>query len=64
MLSQIIYNMFPIGEITCPTKYFDDASSINLSRSITCGLGVLKTSIQHFLQRIGLFTFSIYENEQ
>ena len=63
MLSQIIYNKFPIGEITCPTKYFDDASSINLSRSITCGLGVLKTSIQHFLQRTNLIHFSIYRNE-
>lgn len=64
MLSQIIYKRFPIGEITCPTKYFDDASSINLSRSITYGFGVLSTSFKHLLQRSGLASFSIYENEK
>lgn len=64
MLSQIIYKRFPIGEITCPTKYFDDASSINFKRSVTYGLGVLSTSFKHFLQRVGLATFSIYDNEK
>lgn len=64
MLSQIIYKRFPIGEITCPTKYFDDASSINLSRSITYGFGVLSTSFKHLLQRSGIASFSIYENEK
>jgi glycosyltransferase involved in cell wall biosynthesis len=44
-LSQIIYHGFRIGEISCPTKYFEEASSINLQRSITYGLGVLKTSL-------------------
>lgn len=51
MLAQICYKGYEIAEITCPTKYFDDASSINLKRSITYGLGVLKTSIQYFLAR-------------
>ena len=60
-LAQIFYNGFEIAEITCPTKYFDDASSINFSRSTTYGLGVLKTSLQYFLAKtmklkIGLFT--------
>jgi len=64
MLSQIIYKRFPIGEITCPTKYFDDASSINFKRSVTYGFGVLSTSFKHFLQRIGLATFSIYVNDK
>jgi glycosyltransferase involved in cell wall biosynthesis len=50
MLSQIIYAGYDIAEITCPTKYFKEASSINFSRSVTYGLGVLKVSIRHRLQ--------------
>ena len=61
MLSQIFYVGFEIGEITCPTKYFEEASSINFSRSSTYGLGVLATSLKHFLQRMGLGKFKIYE---
>ncbi|HRX28902.1 MAG TPA: glycosyltransferase family 2 protein, partial [Saprospiraceae bacterium] len=45
MLSQVVYKDFEIGEITCPTKYFEEASSINLTRSIKYGLGVLRVSI-------------------
>ncbi|HRK06067.1 MAG TPA: glycosyltransferase family 2 protein [Chlorobiota bacterium] len=54
MLSQIIMAGFPIGEVTCPTKYFDDASSINFRRSTIYGFGVLAVSFQHFLHRLGL----------
>lgn len=61
MLSQIFYAGFEIGEITCPTKYFEEASSINFSRSSTYGLGVLATSLKHFLQRMGIAKFRIYE---
>ena len=60
MLSQIFYAGFPIAEITCPTKYFEEASSINLKRSTEYGLGVLKVSVMHFLQRIGLANFRMY----
>lgn len=60
MLSQIIYADFDIGEVTCPTKYFDEASSINFQRSMKYGLGVLGVSIKHFLQRIGLGSFKLY----
>lgn len=63
MLSQIIYAGFPIGEITCPTKYFPEASSINLYRSSVYGFGVLLVSFKHFLQRIGLAKFAIYSNK-
>ena len=59
MLSQIIYKDFEIAEITCPTKYFEEASSINLSRSITYGLGVLSTSFKHFFTRIGLYNWKL-----
>ncbi len=60
MLSQIFMAGFQIAEVTCPTKYFEEASSINFSRSVTYGLGVLKVSFIHFLQRIGLGNFTIY----
>jgi len=59
MLSQIVYKQYEIAEITCPTKYFEEASSINLSRSITYGLGVLSTSIKHFFTRIGVIKWKL-----
>ncbi|MBK6859946.1 MAG: glycosyltransferase family 2 protein [Saprospiraceae bacterium] len=60
MLSQIIYKKFAIAEISCPTKYFDEASSINFKRSVTYGMGVLGVSLKHFLQRKGIMRFEIY----
>jgi glycosyltransferase involved in cell wall biosynthesis len=54
MLSQIIMKDFEIAEVTCPTKYFDDASSINFRRSTIYGFGVLWTSVQHRLHKMGL----------
>lgn len=62
MLSQIIYAGFHIGEVTCPTKYFEEASSINFARSTKYGLGVLRVSVSHLLQRLGLARFAIYES--
>jgi glycosyltransferase involved in cell wall biosynthesis len=61
MLAQIIYADYDIAEITCPTKYFPEASSINLKRSIKYGFGVLGVSLQHFLQRTGLGKFKIFK---
>lgn len=61
MLSQIVYAGFDIAEVTCPTKYFEEASSINFVRSSQYGLGVLHVSFCHFLQRIGLAKFKMYE---
>ncbi len=61
MLSQIIYFDYEIAEITCPTRYFEEASSINLQRSITYGLGVLKVSIVHRLCKWGLMKSKMYE---
>lgn len=54
MLAQIFYKGFEIGEITCPTKYFEEASSINLKRSSIYGLGVIKVSLQYRLAKWGL----------
>jgi glycosyltransferase involved in cell wall biosynthesis len=61
MLSQIIYAGFPIAEVTCPTKYFEEASSINLPRSIKYGLGVMKVSFIHLFQRMGLIKHPLYK---
>lgn len=60
MLAQIFAYQFEIGEITCPTKYFDDAFSINLSRSIKYGLGVLNVSFLFFLKRIKIYNHPIF----
>jgi len=62
VLSQIIYAGYDIAEVTCPTKYFAEASSINFGRSVVYGMGVLKVSVQHFLQRMGLASFRRYRN--
>ncbi len=61
MLAQIWYAGFEIAEITCPTKYFDDASSINLKNSTIYALGVLKTSLQFRLQKWGMGKFSFLD---
>jgi glycosyltransferase involved in cell wall biosynthesis len=60
MLAQAIYFGFRVGEISCPTKYFEDASSINFRRSIVYGLGVLATSLRFRLQRWGLLRSRIF----
>jgi hypothetical protein len=57
MLAQIFFAGYEIAEITCPTKYFEEASSINFKRSSIYGLGVLKTSFQYFLQKKGIANF-------
>lgn len=61
MLSQLVYADFEIAEVTCPTKYFDEASSINFRRSVVYGLGVLRVSVKHWLQRMGLASFALYK---
>ena len=60
MLSQIIYAGYDIAEVTCPTKYFEEASSINFRRSAKYGMGVLRVSFYHFLQRTGMAKFKMY----
>jgi glycosyltransferase involved in cell wall biosynthesis len=54
MLAQIHWQGYTIAEITCPTKYFAEASSINLRRSITYGIGCLWTALEYRLARMGL----------
>ncbi len=60
MLSQIIYLNYEIAEVTCPTKYFEEASSINLKRSIVYGLGVLGVSLKHCFCKWGFMKDKMY----
>jgi glycosyltransferase involved in cell wall biosynthesis len=61
MLTQIFYWGYEIGEISCPAKYFDDASSINFRRSLKYGLGVLSNSILYRLNKWKLLKSKIYQ---
>lgn len=63
MIAQIFDAGFEIGEVTCPTKYFDEASSINLKRSIQYGIGVLKVSWGYFFKKLGLYNSKIYQHK-
>jgi glycosyltransferase involved in cell wall biosynthesis len=61
MLSQIFYQGYDIAEITCPTLYFEEASSINFSRSLKYGLGVLGVSFLHLFNKHGIVKSEIYK---
>ncbi len=61
MLSQIIFHGFHIAEISCPTKYFKEASSINFRRSVKYGMGVLRVSLSHLFTKWGIYKGSIYQ---
>jgi glycosyltransferase involved in cell wall biosynthesis len=60
MLAQIFYAGFDVAEVTCPTKYFDEASSINFIRSLKYGLGCLWVSVQYALQKLGVTNNPIF----
>lgn len=62
VISQIFMAGFPIGELTCPTHYFEEASSIHLGASIRYGLGVVRVSVQHLLHRMGVLKLKRYEH--
>ncbi len=63
MLAQALYAGYEFGEVSCPTAYFEEASSINFRRSVRYGLGVLVVSLQFFLQRHGLARFAIFDED-
>jgi glycosyltransferase involved in cell wall biosynthesis len=63
MLAQIIFFGFRIGEISCPTRYFAEASSLNFRRSLQYGFGVLATSLMFRLQKLHLARFDIFREE-
>jgi glycosyltransferase involved in cell wall biosynthesis len=64
LLAQIIYSDYDIGEISCPTEYSNESSSINFPDSIVYGLGVIKVSIQFFLQKSMAFHFRLFEGSR
>jgi glycosyltransferase involved in cell wall biosynthesis len=64
MISQIFYAGFDIAEVTCPTKYFPEASSINFTRSMKYGMGVLGVSFRHFFNKLGIMKSEIYKSKQ
>jgi hypothetical protein len=61
MLAQIFYAGYDIAEVTCPTKYFKEASSINLQRSVVYGLGVLGVTLEYALQKAGVAKFKKFK---
>ncbi|MDD5759714.1 MAG: glycosyltransferase family 2 protein [Desulfobulbaceae bacterium] len=64
MLAQILWQGYTIAEVSCPTKYFAEASSINLSRSITYGLGCLKTAATFRLASLGLLQSDLFSEKK
>jgi glycosyltransferase involved in cell wall biosynthesis len=60
MLAQAVFFGFRIGEISCPTRYFPEGSSINFRRSLRYGLGVLATSMEFALAKRGVGRFRIF----
>ena len=60
MLCQTLYFGFDLGEVSCPALYFDDASSISFSRSVTYGLGVMKTALKYAMAKRGISHFNIF----
>jgi len=63
VLTQAVYFNYRIGELSCPSRYFAEASSIGFSRSDTYGLGVLKTSLKFRIQKMGLCNFAIFSTK-
>jgi glycosyltransferase involved in cell wall biosynthesis len=63
MIAQAVHFGFRIGEISCPTKYFAEASSINFRRSVTYGVGVMRTAAQFRLQKMGMAKLRLFADE-
>lgn len=64
MIAQAVYFGFAIGEISCPTKYFDDASSINFWRSVRYGIGVLGTAMEFRMKKMGFSISDLFVDDQ
>jgi len=64
MLAQIIYFGYRVGELSCPTRYFKEASSIDFVKSVVYGLGVLNTTFKFRLQKLGLINSKLFSREE
>jgi glycosyltransferase involved in cell wall biosynthesis len=62
VLAQCIYFGYRIGEISCPTRYFPEASSINFTRSVKYGFGIVGTSLKFLLQKSGIAKFRLFSS--
>jgi glycosyltransferase involved in cell wall biosynthesis len=62
ILAQIIRKGYSVAEISCPTMYFEEASSINFRRSIVYGLGVLATSVKYFIDKSGIYHLRLFRD--
>lgn len=62
MITQAVHFGFRVGEISCPARYFPEASSINFRRSVVYGVGVLRTSVQYRMQHLGLRTSPLFDS--
>ncbi|MDX6710369.1 MAG: hypothetical protein QOH96_1385 [Blastocatellia bacterium] len=62
MIAQIVFFDYRIGELSCPTNYFAESSSINFRRSVRYGLGVLSTSVKFRIQKLGISQFKIFDS--
>ncbi len=63
MIAQTMWKDFQIGEISCPTRYFEEASSINFRRSCTYGFGVLGTALTYRLNKLGVFRSTLFSSK-
>ncbi len=61
MIAQIFWKNFEIAEVTCPTKYFEEASSINFMRSSKYGLGVLRVSLRYFFSKLKIAKWQLLD---
>jgi hypothetical protein len=64
MIVQAVWFGFTIGEISCPTRYFPEASSINFFRSVVYGIGVLNTSLRYRMQKLGWGKDSLFNDAE
>lgn len=64
MLAQVIHKGLKVGEITCPAKYFPEASSINFRRSVVYGLGCVGTALRFRLDKWGLWKSPLFKNNK
>jgi hypothetical protein len=62
LIAQVFYKGYEIAEITCPTKYFEEASSINFQRSSIYGLGVLRVSLLYLLNKMGILKSNLFKD--
>ena len=64
MIAQVLWLGFTVAEVSCPTRYFDDASSINFWRSITYGVGCLKTAFEFRLAKMKIINSDLFQSPE